>query len=149
MLCATFLKAHITKVVLTGSLKVAYCYADLHFFSCTQQQYVEVTKSCCAIIIKTYVLLFFSQIYENGRLGFFLDASDENSSSWMRFIQCARHKGEQNLYVFQYYGSVYYRAFKDIPVGTELLVWYDEKYPQYFGLPTEIRDMSNCSVESK
>lgn len=67
----------------------------------------------------------------------------------MRFIQCARHKGEQNLYVFQYYGSIYYRAFKDIPVGSELMVWYDEKYPQFFGLPMEIRDMSSCSVESE
>ena len=89
------------------------------------------------------------QIYENGRLCSFLDASDENGSSWMRFIQCARHKGEQNLYVFQYYRSIYYRAFKDIPVGSELMVWYDEKYPHFFGLPMEIRDMSSCSVESK
>ena len=92
---------------------------------------------------------YFLQINENGRLCWFLDASDENVSSWMRFIQCARHKGEQNLYVFQYYGSIYYRAFKDIPVGSELMVWYDEKYPHFFGLPTEIRDMSSCSVESK
>eukprot|EP00795_Rhopilema_esculentum_P006075 gene6075-11455_t len=91
---------------------------------------------------------FMWEIYENGRLCSFLDASDENVSSWMRFIQCARHKGEQNLYVFQYYGSIYYRAFKDIPVGSELMVWYDEKYPHFFGLPLEIRDMSSCSVES-
>jgi len=91
---------------------------------------------------------FMWEIYENGRLCSFLDASDENGSSWMRFIQCARHKGEQNLYVFQYYRSIYYRAFKDIPVGSELMVWYDEKYPHFFGLPMEIRDMSSCSVES-
>ena len=29
------------------------------------------------------------------------------------------------------------------------MVWYDEKYPHFFGLPMEIRDMSSCSVESK
>eukprot|EP00794_Sanderia_malayensis_P009873 gene9873-10883_t len=91
---------------------------------------------------------FMWEIFENGRLQCFLDASDENVSSWMRFIQCARHKQEQNLYIFQYYGSIYYRAFKDIPVGTELMVWYDEKYPHFLGLPTEIRDMSSYSVES-
>lgn len=53
----------------------------------------------------------------------------------MRFIRCARHKEEQNLFSFQYNGNIYYRAFKDIPCGTELLVWYDEKYPMYMGIP--------------
>jgi len=67
----------------------------------------------------------------------------------MRFIQCARHIGEQNLFVFQYYGSIYYRAFKDILVGEELLVWYDEKYSQYFGIPNEIIDLSTLSGESR
>ncbi|XP_057305592.1 PR domain zinc finger protein 15-like [Hydractinia symbiolongicarpus] len=91
---------------------------------------------------------FLWEIYENLRLSHFLDASDENASSWMRFIQCARHRGEQNLFVFQYYGSIYYRAFKDIAIGSELLVWYDDKYPQYFGMPYDIRDMSSFSMES-
>ena len=53
----------------------------------------------------------------------------------MRFIRCARHKEEQNLFSFQYNGNIYYRAFKDIACGTELLVWYDEKYPMYMGIP--------------
>ena len=57
----------------------------------------------------------------------------------MRFIRCARHKGEQNLFAFQYKGNIYYRAFKDIPTGTELLVWYDEKYPMYMGIPLGIQ----------
>lgn len=57
----------------------------------------------------------------------------------MRFIRCARHKGEQNLFAFQYNGNIYYRAFKDIPTGTELLVWYDEKYPMYMGIPLGIQ----------
>ena len=69
----------------------------------------------------------------------YIDGSDENGSSWMRFIRCARHKGEQNLFAFQYNGNIYYRAFKDIPTGTELLVWYDEKYPMYMGIPLGIQ----------
>ena len=44
--------------------------------------------------------------------------------------------------MFQYYGSIYYRAFKDISVGEELLAWYDEKYPQYFGIPYGMDDFS-------
>lgn len=72
----------------------------------------------------------------------FIDGSNEELSSWMRFIQCARSSDEQNLFAFQYKGNVYYRSFKDIAVGEELLVWYDEKYLQHFGIPTGLQDMS-------
>ena len=59
----------------------------------------------------------------------------------MRFIQCARSKDEQNLFAFQYKGNVYYRSFKDIAVGEELLVWYDDRYLQHFGIPTGLYDI--------
>ena len=71
----------------------------------------------------------------------YIDGSNENVSSWMRFIRCARHKGEQNLFAFQYLGKVFYRSFKAILPGQEMLVWYDEKYPQYLGIPSAIFDM--------
>lgn len=61
----------------------------------------------------------------------------------MRFIRCARHKTEQNLFAFQYFGKVFYRAFKEILPGKEMLVWYDEKYPQYLGIPAFIFDMGD------
>lgn len=60
----------------------------------------------------------------------------------MRFIRCARHRDEQNLYAFQYCGNIYYRAFRNISVGQELLVWYDDKYQQHMGLPLNIQDMA-------
>ena len=60
----------------------------------------------------------------------------------MRFIRCARFKEEQNLFAFQYNKEIYYRAFSDIPAGTELLVWYEETYPQYMGIPLKITDIS-------
>ena len=72
---------------------------------------------------------------------YYIDASDENTSSWMRFIRCARYKEEQNLFAFQYCGNVYYRAFRAIPMGEELLVWYDEKYPQHMGIPIGLQDI--------
>lgn len=59
----------------------------------------------------------------------------------MRFIRCARYKGEQNLFAFQYNKEIYYRAFSDIPVGAELLVWYEDTYPQYMGIPLKITDI--------
>lgn len=69
----------------------------------------------------------------------YIDGSDVNTASWMRFIRCARHKDEQNLFAFQYNENIYYRAFKDIPYGTELLVWYDENYPMYMGIPLAVQ----------
>jgi hypothetical protein len=53
----------------------------------------------------------------------------------MRFVQCARDHIEQNLNVFQYQDSIYYRVVRDIHVGEELLVWYGDSYPQYMGIP--------------
>ena len=88
-----------------------------------------------------YYYRFYFQIYENGKLLHYVDGKDENTSSWMRFICCARHKGEQNLFAFQYNKEIYYRAFNDIPGGTELLVWYEDTYPQYMGIPLKITDI--------
>lgn len=79
---------------------------------------------------------FLLQVYDNGKLAFFLDGSDTDTSSWMRFIRCARHKEEQNMFAFQHNKSIFYRAFREIPSGTELLVWYDDKYYlQHMGIP--------------
>jgi len=82
------------------------------------------------------------EIYKDGQLLYYLDATDEATSSWMRFIKCARHRNEQNLFAFQYCGNIYYRAFREIPIGTELLVWYEDLYPQYFGIPLSIHDLN-------
>ena len=60
-------------------------------------------------------------------------------SSWMRYIQCARYKDEQNMTVFQYCGNIYYRAFRHIPAGRELLVWYDEKYSEFIDIPALLK----------
>ena len=81
------------------------------------------------------------QIFEDNKLSHFLDGKDEGHSSWMRFIQCARSKDEQNLFAFQYKDNVYYRSFRDIAVGEEFLVWYDDRYLQHFGIPTGLHDM--------
>lgn len=88
------------------------------------------------------------EIYKDGKLAGFVDGSDEKVSSWMRFIRCARHKKEQNLFAFQYLGKVYYRSFKAIQPGEEMLVWYDEKYPQYLGLPGVIFDMAVTNTDA-
>uniref|UniRef100_A0A670ZK74 SET domain-containing protein n=1 Tax=Pseudonaja textilis TaxID=8673 RepID=A0A670ZK74_PSETE len=65
---------------------------------------------------------------------FFIDASDDSISNWMRYVACASAEHEQNLTVFQYQGSIYYRVCQIIPADTELLVWIGEEYARTVGL---------------
>lgn len=71
---------------------------------------------CCFQVIKT----------DSTEAQYTIDASDEQNSNWMRFVNCARDENEQNLVSFQRHGDIYYRTCKAIESGSELLVWYDE-----------------------
>ncbi|XP_063291884.1 E3 SUMO-protein ligase ZBED1-like [Pelobates fuscus] len=72
-------------------------------------------------------------VRENGSY-FYIDASDDSKSSWMRYVACASTEEEHNLTVFQYRGKIYYRACQLIHSGTELLVWIGEEYARTLGL---------------
>lgn len=65
----------------------------------------------------------------------FIDGKNETPRNWMCFVNCARNEQEQNLEVFQYGNSIFYRATKDIPPEQELLVWYGPSYVQFLGIP--------------
>uniref|UniRef100_A0A183EAF3 SET domain-containing protein n=1 Tax=Gongylonema pulchrum TaxID=637853 RepID=A0A183EAF3_9BILA len=71
------------------------------------------------------------EIRISGRPSQYIDGSDPQYSNWMRYINIQK---EQNLIAFQYNGSVYYRVFKPISDGTELLVWYGNKYGESLGV---------------
>ncbi|ROL53711.1 Zinc finger protein 239 [Anabarilius grahami] len=185
------------------------------------------------------------EIYDQeGTLQHFIDGNEPSKSSWMRYIRCARHCGEQNMMVVQYrcvyviswrpwavrrvsrsrsacydsqylhgilfkatadgwspsrlfcfaltgtsrrrlYDSsnhntkymsaretlsktgfdlqrfmralevtaglscIFYRACADIPRGTELLVWYNDSYTSFFGIPLQcVAQDENLNVPS-
>uniref|UniRef100_A0A8C4QCT0 PR/SET domain 6 n=1 Tax=Eptatretus burgeri TaxID=7764 RepID=A0A8C4QCT0_EPTBU len=71
----------------------------------------------------------------DGTLLHFVDGSEPERCGWMRYIRCARHRGEQNLALVQYRSCVFYRVCLDIPRGSELLVWYDDGYTSFLGIP--------------
>ncbi len=52
----------------------------------------------------------------------------------MRYVNCARFNGEQNLMAFQYCRAIYYRTSRVIKTGEELLVWYGDEYGEELGL---------------
>nr|XP_032800542.1 histone-lysine N-methyltransferase PRDM9-like [Petromyzon marinus] len=77
------------------------------------------------------------QIYKNKKDREYVDAQDESKSNWMRFVNCARNEQEQNLVAFQHRGQIYYRTFRAVGPGSELLVWYGEEFAQELGIACE------------
>lgn len=89
-------------------------------------------------------------MYDNSSLAYYVDASDPKSSNynWMNFIQCARNSTEQNLKLTQVSDNLYFVATRDIGIGEELLVWYDEvQYGVYMGLPTGFHETRGPFIE--
>jgi hypothetical protein len=74
------------------------------------------------------------QVYANGTRSHFIDAQNTDKSNWMRFVNCASTEMEQNLTAYQHHGLIYYRSFRPITAGTELLVWYGADYGKELGI---------------
>ncbi|CAB3984960.1 histone-lysine N-methyltransferase PRDM6, partial [Paramuricea clavata] len=87
------------------------------------------------------------EIYTEGNFSHFIDGSDENSSSWMRFIRCARNRKEQNMAAYQCGQNIYYRSFCEIGVGEELLVWYSDSYLKHLEIPLSLKETDQLKIE--
>uniref|UniRef100_A0A9J7Y576 PR/SET domain 8a n=1 Tax=Cyprinus carpio carpio TaxID=630221 RepID=A0A9J7Y576_CYPCA len=59
------------------------------------------------------------------------------SRRYLQMIQSARNAEEQNLEAYMKNGHLVFRAIKDIPENTELLVWYGRDLAKLLGLSTE------------
>ncbi|XP_794184.4 PR domain zinc finger protein 14 [Strongylocentrotus purpuratus] len=79
------------------------------------------------------------EIFKDGKLSHFIDGR-QGAFSWMSLIKCARYAQEQNLIAVQVDDKISYEACKDIPRGTELLVWYGDSYLQFMGIPIALKD---------
>lgn len=49
-------------------------------------------------------------------------------SNWMRYVNCPRWEEEQNFMACFYYGKFYYYTYKPVSAGSELMIWYGERY---------------------
>ncbi|KAL5005623.1 hypothetical protein ScPMuIL_016781 [Solemya velum] len=74
------------------------------------------------------------QVYKNGKPYYFIDAHNPKKANWMRYVNCARSESEQNVTAYQHNGEIYYRSFKSIEAGTEILVWYGHDYGKELGI---------------
>lgn len=69
--------------------------------------------------------------------------------NWMKAINCARYKKEQNLTVLQEDGEIFYEAMREISAGEELLVWYGNDYERYMDLPIGYKALNRRSSTSE
>ncbi|XP_071481031.1 histone-lysine N-methyltransferase PRDM9-like [Diadema antillarum] len=81
----------------------------------------------------------------DGKPHHYVDSRSEETGNWMRYINCARNEAEQNLVSFQYLGQIYYRTFKPICPGTELLVFYGDQYAKELGIQLHRNKLKTCT----
>ncbi|XP_038051862.1 PR domain zinc finger protein 14-like [Patiria miniata] len=91
---------------------------------------------------------FMWEIFHEGKLSHFVDGRN-GASNWLCFVNCARHAKEQNLVATQSGDFIYYEACKDIPRGTELLVWYGDSYRQFMGIPVSMRGITGSKAQTE
>ena len=73
-------------------------------------------------------------MFGGGKVSYYLDGLSE-PENWMKFVNCARHSGEQNVALVQHGDHLYYECCRDISKGEELLVWYGNSYKFSMGIP--------------
>ena len=71
---------------------------------------------------------------DNGKSVWYIDGEDLTKANWLRYVNCARHEDEQNLIAFQFKGRIYYRTYKAVSAGEELLVYYGDEYARQLGI---------------
>ncbi|KAI6661891.1 60 kDa SS-A/Ro ribonucleoprotein-like [Oopsacas minuta] len=87
----------------------------------------------------------------NGKAVWYIDGEDLTRANWMRYVNCARHEDEQNLVAFQFKGRIYYRTYKVVNPGDELLVYYGDQYAKHLGIGQfdniDIKTVENPPIE--
>ena len=80
---------------------------------------------------RTVAMITFVQVTHHGKLHHYVDARDVSTSNWLRFINCSRHRREENVMTCACKGRLYYISSRDIYPGRELLVYYGDDYAGY------------------
>ena len=80
------------------------------------------------------------EVFREGKLSHYVSGIG-HYGNWMKLVNCARFRNEQNLRVMQKDMDVYYEVIEDINAGEELLIWYAENYNTYVGIPIALKNV--------
>lgn len=89
------------------------------------------------------------KVKRNGIDYFYIDAYNERTSNWLRWINCSRFSREENVVMFACRGKVYYVTSKDIYPGDELLVYYGDAYAKDLEIDVDHyydNNARNCTI---
>ncbi|CAN0296919.1 unnamed protein product [Lampetra planeri] len=92
---------------------------------------------------------YFWRIYRHGELQHFVDGWDVSRSNWMRFVNPARSRREQNLVACQHGADVFFYTLRGVSPGRELLVWYSPEYTRRMGQAHHRLQAPLCTVEEQ
>ena len=84
------------------------------------------------------IAFYYFQGRRGGFITHYIDAYNIEVSSWLRFVNCARNRTEENVLVAECKGRFYYVTKKDVAPGQELLVYYGHAYAEKMNIDTEL-----------
>jgi hypothetical protein len=89
------------------------------------------------------------QVKEGTESEHLVDGGSVESSNYARWINCARHVKEENVWCVECRGKPFYVLSRDVTPGVELLVYYGEAYARQLRIDVEnyynmsVTDLSN------
>jgi hypothetical protein len=88
------------------------------------------------------------QSRRQGEFTHYIDAYNERTSNWLRWVNCARHVKEQNVDLVRCRGKEFYLTVKDVHPGQELLIYYGDNYARN-ELDIDVSNYYNMDVDIK
>ncbi|XP_034041425.1 PR domain zinc finger protein 8 [Thalassophryne amazonica] len=116
-----------TSVVVTRSVPAGTSFGPCVFQSTFYDTIAFIAQKSCDKRAKPYVFRVDPEVMRNSALVL----------SWLRLVQAAHNREEQNTEAFVKAGQLYVRTTRDIHQDEELLVWYDQELSHLLGF-TEI-----------
>ena len=66
-----------------------------------------------------------------------IDGEDESKSNWLRWVNCSRSPEEEVMIPFQYENKVFFKTFRDIKKGQEIMYFYGTDYARNLGVDVD------------
>uniref|UniRef100_A0A3Q3KTQ5 Zinc finger protein 488 n=1 Tax=Mastacembelus armatus TaxID=205130 RepID=A0A3Q3KTQ5_9TELE len=119
-------------VIVTRSIPAGTCFGPCVLQNTFYDTIAFIAQKSCEKRAKSYVFRVDPDAMRNSALVL----------SWLRLVQAARNREEQNTEAFLKAGQLYVRTTRDILQDEELLVWYDQELSHLLGFTDMTRGAS-------
>uniref|UniRef100_A0A672G187 PR domain containing 8 n=1 Tax=Salarias fasciatus TaxID=181472 RepID=A0A672G187_SALFA len=119
-----------TSVVVTRSIPAGTCFGPCVLQNTFYDTIAFIAQKSCDKRAKSYVFRVDPEAMRNSALVL----------SWLRLVQAARSREEQNTEAFLKAGQLYVRTTRDVQEEEELLVWYDQELSHLLGFTDKTKE---------